>query len=383
MKLNKINFHGKIIFLKSSIIYFNIASLILNMFLLLQKYNVFKSKFKSFKQSFQFKSTDTYILFHQSNLFNKTYLNQKFKDTKSKNISLACEDTLNNIYCFRYYKNMLKNFNFKVEFCSVQPDFLIYDVFGCNHSNEKYNKSIKIASYSENIIPDLAEADYALSQMHIIYFDRYFKYPSFIWRLNNFRNYKVENIGLFAKNKIKKKFCAAVISNHSNRSLFRIEFIKRLNKYKHVDMGGGYLNDVGGKVKDKIKFLSSYKFSISMENSIGEGYVSEKIIDSLIAGTIPIYYGDYLIDEYINPKIYILIKGEKDIPSKIEYIKEIDNNDKLYNSILQEKIFIHDNYSDIIRKTESERLLFNYNIFLQGKNKGKRVDDSYKNYYCY
>ena len=242
-------------------------------FILLLIYNVFKYIFKGYKQSFRFKSSDIYIFFHQNNLYKNDYLNQKFKDIKSKNISLACEDTLNNKDCFKGYKKKLEKFNFIVEFNNVQPDFLMYDVFGCNHSKEKYNKSIKIATYSENIIPDLSEADYSLSQMHIIYFDRYFKYPSFIWRLNKFRNYKVENIGLFAKNKIKKKFCAAVISNHSNRSLFRLEFIKHLNKYKHVDMGGGYLNDVGGKVKDKIKFLSSYKFSISMENSNGEGYM--------------------------------------------------------------------------------------------------------------
>ena len=369
--------------LKRSIIFINIANLIINIFLLLQKYKVFKLVFKSPKKSFQFKSSDIYIFSHQNNLYKDNYLNHKFKDIKSKKISLACEDTLNNTSCYNYYKNLLKKLNYIVEFKNVQPDFLIFDVFGCNHSNEKYNNSIKIASYSENKIPDLSEADYSISQMHIMYFDRYFKYPSFIWRLNKFRNYVVENIGLFAKNKIKKKFCAAVISNHGNSSLFRLEFINHLNKYKHVDMGGDYLNDVGGKVKNKIKFLSSYKFSISMENSDGDGYISEKIIDSLIAGTIPIYYGDYLIDEYINPKVYILIKGEKDIPSKIEYIKEIDNNDKLYNSILQEQIFINDNYIDIIRKTEEERLSFDYNIFLRSKNEGKRVDDINRNCICY
>ena len=85
-------------------------------------------------------------------------------------------------------------------------------------------------------------------------------------------------------------------------------------------MGGMYLNEFGGRIKNKIKFLSSYKFSISMENSNGDGYVSEKIIDSLIAGTIPIYYGDYLVDEYINPKVYIMIKGQKDIHKKIDYL---------------------------------------------------------------
>ena len=43
-----------------------------------------------------------------------------------------------------------------------------------------------------------------------------------------------------------------------------------------------------------------------MENSEGDGYISEKIVDAFLAGTIPIYYGDYMIDEFINPKTYIL-----------------------------------------------------------------------------
>ena len=72
-------------------------------------------------------------------------------------------------------------------------------------------------------------------------------------------------------------------------------------------MGGRFLNNVGGPVVNKIEFLSSYKFSIAMENSNGDGYVSEKIYDSLISGTIPIYYGDFTVDEYINPKAFILI----------------------------------------------------------------------------
>ena len=79
-----------------------------------------------------------------------------------------------------------------------------------------------------------------------------------------------------------------------------LQNVKELNNYKNIDMGGKVLNNVGGLVKDKIKFLSSYKFSIAMENSEGQRYISEKILDSFMAGTIPIYYGGYMIDEYIN-----------------------------------------------------------------------------------
>ena len=172
---------------------------------------------------------------------------------------------------------------------------------------------------------------------------------------------------------LRTKFCAAVISN-SYMAHFRLKFINDLSKYKKVDMGGRYRNNIGSRVKDKIKFLSSYKFSIAMENSSADGYVSEKIIQSFIAGTIPIYYGDYLIDEYINPKSYILIKGEKDIYDKIEYIKSIDNDDEKYKSIMKEKVILDNNF---IEKIDDEIKLFLYNIFQQEKSKSKRINSKF------
>ena len=45
-------------------------------------------------------------------------------------------------------------------------------------------------------------------------------------------------------------------------------------------MGGKYKNNIGGFIKNKIQFLSSYKFSIAIENSEGDGYITEKIMDS-------------------------------------------------------------------------------------------------------
>ena len=106
-----------------------------------------------------------------------------------------------------------------------------------------------------------------------------------------------------------------------------------------------------------------------MENSEGDGYISEKIVDAFLAGTIPIYYGDYMVDEFINPKTYILIKGEKDIFKKIEYIKEIDNNDELYKNLLKEKVLLDQN---IIADTEKELKEFLCHIFEQDKSKAYR-----------
>ena len=145
-------------------------------------------------------------------------------------------------------------------------------------------------------------------------------------------------------------------------------------------MGGKCYTNIHGKVRNKIKFLSKYKFSIAMENSSGDGYLSEKIVQSFRAGTIPIYYGDYLVDEFINPKTYILIKGDKDIDKKIEYIKKIDNDNKLYMEIMKEKPIIDNKFIEKIDKKEIIEFL--YNIFSQDKNKAYRRDNNFYDFNC-
>ena len=255
------------------------------------------------------------------------YLNSKFCSNLNKNeIKLFNiknkEKKIINIHSIGfsnpYYKNIImkdmtklleKKFIFN--FTSENPDYLIYDVFSCDHIESKYQNAIKIAFYTENIIPDFNYADYSIGFHSINFLDRYFRKTTLIWifqlRYINIKNKFFEiNRRKALKKKNKNKFCAAVISNSEFSDGFRIKFINELSKYKNVDMGGIYRNNVGGSVKNKIKFLSSYKFSIAMENTEGQGYISEKILDSFLAGTIPIYYGGYTIDEFIN-KIFKII----------------------------------------------------------------------------
>ena len=222
-------------------------------------------------------------------------------------------------------------------------------------------------------MPDLNYADYILSHYHINYLDRYFKHTIFFW--NNFTSInKVRKEVL--KSPIRNKFCAALISNCAAK--FRLKFINKLNQYKKVDIGGNCKNNINRKITNKNEFFSDYKFSIAMENSRGDGYSSEKLVDSFLAGTIPIYYGDYLIDEFINPKTYILINGKNDIENKIEYIKRIDMDDKLYLDIMKEKPIIDNNFVNTINNKELK--LFLNHIFKEDKNKAFRRDNNYYEY---
>ena len=264
------------------------------------------------------------------------------------------------------------NQKYEIILDSNNPDYLIYNVYGCHHLEKKYDKSIKIAYYTENQLPDFNIADYAVGQAHINYLDRYLRIPYFaILRNKRFKNRRMNLIRQYALKNPRKKFCAALISNNSTFANFRLKFINILNKYKKVDMGGKHNNNAG-LIKNKILFLSKYKFSIAMENSEGDGYISEKIIDSFESGTIPIYYGNYMLDEYINPNSYILIRGEKDINEKIKLIKKIDNNNNLYKKILKEKVFTDEKFKE---KIDNQRIEFLIHIFEQDKNKSKRIDN--------
>ena len=313
-------------------IYLNLILLFINILYLLQLNN--ESLFIKFK----FKNIDKFLIKMIFN--NKIFYISKIR---RKTISLFFVD--NHYYSVNDTIKLLKK-KYIIKISKNNPDYLIYNVFGCRHLKNGYNNSIKIAIFTENQIPDFNIADYAVSNSHIYYLDRNFNNPYYFFKkLNLINNKNLNNIrNKILKNPKRKKFCGAVISNFHFTDYFRLNFIKKLNEYKKIDMGGIYKNNVG-KINNKIKFLSSYKFSIAMENTEGDGYVSEKIIDSFLSGSIPIYYGSYMIDEYINPKSIILVRGNKDMKKKIEYIKDIDNNNDIYRNILKEKILIDETIS--------------------------------------
>ena len=313
-----------------------------------------------------------------------SYLNNKYTNNKllsnnnieynkeKKKIVIYFADLYNRDYREKWIKSALED-KFIIEFDSENPDYVFYNIFWCDHLKSKYKNAIKIAHFTENQIIDFDIADYAIGQHHIQYLDRYFRRPFFIFQLFNYTNKDFYEIRQKVLDKpIRQKFCAGVISNSGWTDGFRRLFYKELNKYKEIDMGGLYHNNVGGPVRNKINFLSQYKFSLAMENSKADGYVTEKIIDAFIAGNIPIYYGDYMIEEYINPKAFILIKGEKDMLQKIEYIKKIDNDDELYKQILRENVLINDKIKD---ESTNERIKFLTHIFEQNKTLAKRVDN--------
>ena len=220
--------------IKYFLLYINLFIYMINIifFLSLKKNNI------NYKKFFELKNSDKFILSlskikykeisnYLNNKFNINYIFIKNKKKKipikknKKEIFINVVDSFNNTYHMEWIKLKLCD-KFIIVFDSNNPDYLIYNIFGINHTDLKYKNTIKIALYTENKIPDLNEADYAVGHYHINYLDRYFKCSIFLWQ-----NYKIikkirENV---LKNKIRKKFCAAVISNSIQSDLFRLKFI--------------------------------------------------------------------------------------------------------------------------------------------------------------
>lgn len=112
-----------------------------------------------------------------------------------------------------------------------------------------------------------------------------------------------------------------------------------------------------------IKNYSNCKFVIAMENSIGDGYVTEKIVNAFYSGAIPIYWGSPNINELFNKKAFININNFNDIDECIDYIYNLSDDD--INNMLNENIY---NDNDLINIFNDEYNKNNHNKVLEEYN---------------
>ena len=75
-----------------------------------------------------------------------------------------------------------------------------------------------------------------------------------------------------------------------------------------------------GLCDNKIKTLSKYKFNVCFENIAQDYYVTEKIIDCFVAGTIPIYFGAPNIREIIPHEAFIDLRAFKTLYDLDNYL---------------------------------------------------------------
>ena len=110
-------------------------------------------------------------------------------------------------------------------------------------------------------------------------------------------------------------------------------------------LGNGYR-----PIPKKIDGLKDYMFSVIIENCKRDYYFTEKLIDCLITGTVPVYWGCPSIGDFFNKKGFIVVDSVNDVGEALSKITP-----ELYQQMLP---YIEDNFNKSKNYILSENYIF-------------------------
>lgn len=254
------------------------------------------------------------------------------------------------------------------------PDYIICSSFEPFYSYCEYPQ-VRIFYSGENYIPDFNLVDYSICEYPIEFLDRNYFFPGFASYMPGVFEELLSKNRQYDKSILEQKqYFANLICSHDSEHGFRGVFFNALNQYKRVESAGTIFNNMaGGKIvsktdNTKFELQKKCKFSLCIESTKHEGFITEKIADAFYADSIPIYYGSSTIKQYFNPKAFIDVSSYDSIDSAIEHIIELDKNDTKYLEMLREPIFSSECVKDFIPGLEK----YLYHIFDQPLDKAYR-----------
>jgi len=250
-----------------------------------------------------------------------------------------------------------KHYNVVID--PVNPEVLFYSLFFNKHLEYKNCLKIYVNSeplaynnleiYDKNLrhVVSINDADHIITS-YKSNIQKNFYMPIFLmWLYHHIYVTKViESFESLLESRTpneKKDFC--VYLHNNNVPVKRKSIFGKLSDYKYIhtksDLGipDGSLNKINSIKDFKFSFaMQNHHYSENFENYDVPGLIDEKIIESLIANTIPIYYGNELVDEYLNEKSFLNYHNFKTEEEFIDAIIKIDRSPILTNQMLSEPI---------------------------------------------
>lgn len=89
------------------------------------------------------------------------------------------------------------------------------------------------------------------------------------------------------------------------------------------------------------EMFTNFKFVIAFENESIRGYISEKLVNPLLANSVPIYMGAPDVADHFNPKRIINVSSFPSFEACINEVLRLDADDEAYNAILREPCFVN------------------------------------------
>jgi hypothetical protein len=213
-------------------------------------------------------------------------------------------------------------------------DVLIYSDFGERHWGFK---GMKIYVTGENMLPDFGQCDLAFTPLETKEDPRAIRLPYYAQVLPAMGTLVRPSHQAEAAIPRREAFCCFVASNP--RGSERNRFFRKLNRRRPVDSAGRHFNNTGTRLRDKQAFLLRYRMNLAFENSRSPGYITEKLVEPLLAGCVPIYWGAPDVGRDFNPGCMINVSDFPDFESAIEHILDVDQNEAARQSILDAPAF--------------------------------------------
>lgn len=153
----------------------------------------------------------------------------------------------------------------------------------------------------------------------------------------------------------KKHFCAFV--QHETLWQLRQDFYERLSRRRYVHcLGNGLRNQprpagLSARFEHGIlRFPSdmftslaqhyrAFKFVLAFENASALGYITEKLFCALLGRAVPIYWGDPLIAEILDPRCFINAHDFASPDALIDYVLEVERDEARYRQYLAAPVF--------------------------------------------
>lgn len=258
-------------------------------------------------------------------------------------------DKTNNLFC-----DILQE-RFDIEI-SDQPDYLIASVFGDPMQYLEYD-CVRILFTGEPLVPDFNLFDYAIGFDYLSFPDqesgnRYYRYPLCFY---NYKRLKKHIYGMSfeeAKNVLaQKQYFCNFLYGHQSAKGERERIFHALEQYKRVESAGSFLNNMPDGLiipysEKKMDFLKLCKFTIACESISYPGFVTEKLINPFYSDSVPIYYGNRLVNKEFNDNAMINLHQFSSLEEGMEKVIEVDQNDALFIQMLMEPKLISSNYLD-------------------------------------
>jgi hypothetical protein len=153
---------------------------------------------------------------------------------------------------------------------------------------------------------------------------------------------RLEEFDKYQRIELPEKDVLVVMSNP--QGVIRNKFLSQLEKKFNITYAGNYKNNIGGSISHDYNseqfadYVKDYKFIVTMENSIGDTYITEKIIHGLLVNTIPIYWGSSRILDYFNRDRF-LIYDENNFEHIVAKMSDVLNKKEKYLEIVNNRIF--------------------------------------------